>query len=131
MFVIAWYDKLGYPSLFWVLGDFHIAAFAVDICFWVFSIFGTVAAIEVWCRTHGPPKVSLLSVFGATAGIGFWCYHSTRTLAVDTYDGFIFWFWFYSQMTGGYLISFVFGVAVVGWVKLIGIAIERRNTSRH
>ncbi len=127
----AWYGHLGYPVTFWDQGGFHFATLIVDVCFWVFSLFGTVAAIEIWCRSyHGPPKVSLLSLFGATAGFGFLFYHSTAFLHLDG-RGSVFWFGMHIATTSGYLISIVFGVAVVGWIKLIGLAIERRKAAHH
>ena len=125
MYPFARYKQLGYPVTFWDQSDLHIVALAVDICFLIFALCGTVAAIEIWCRTHGPPKVSLLSVFGATAGFGFLFYHSTEFLDLND-NGFSYLLGIHIATTSGYLISVVVGVAVIGWIKLIDLAVKRR-----
>ncbi|MBP86901.1 MAG: hypothetical protein CMJ64_09315 [Planctomycetaceae bacterium] len=59
----------------------------IDVCFAMFLILGSVAAIELWCRAHGSPKVSLLSMFGVLSGLCFCFYRFDRDWNGDSiYD---------------------------------------------
>jgi hypothetical protein len=118
--------SVGFPKRYRGIGFFRTDALVFDILFWLFFVFGAGAAIEFWCRRHGPPKVSLLAYFGIMSGI---CLHVyVRVEYSWAYPGPA---WEVVQLElfaiSYHSAPFVFGVAVVGWVKLILLAFERRS----
>ena len=128
-------DRMGFPETFWDTGQLDVAMLVVDVCLGVFVLFGTVAAIEIWCRTHGAPKVSLLSLFGATAGIGYFFYNAFKGIQSSVTESHgelspdlvAYVFLNRIALLSVHLLLLAFGVAVVGWVKLIALAFKRRS----
>ena len=111
----------GFP---WSSLEFGKVAFPVNICLGAFVLFGTVAAIEIWCRAHGPPRVSLLSLFAVLSAFCFYLSAHVVPFLRDRRTAS----WWLAELVGvsRFLIIILFGVAVVGWVKLIGHAFKRR-----
>ncbi len=97
-------------------------ALLIDICFAVFLVLGSTAAIELWCRAHEPPKMSLLSLFAVLSAI---CLYFSTHMYV-TFDNRVSapYLWMYLSGITNDIAFVLFGVAVVGWGKMIGLAIK-------
>ena len=120
----SWWGWVGYPFPFgrpWSPSDLQawLPALFINVCFAMFSIVGSVTAVELWCRTHGV-KLSLLSAFGVMSGFCF-CFYSLVKYRV----GIEMALEFADYLCNFVLLPVAFGASVVGWVKLVTIAFTK------
>ena len=68
----------------------------------------------------------------AIAAISFYCYHTVVPLAEDVAQDATKWIDYYHVLydLAHVVISLAFGVAVVGWGKLIGLAFKPKPDSK-
>jgi len=129
---VDYWPRYGYPWLFWDDDHLNVGHLAFDFFVGIFLLAGTVAAIEIWCRNYGAPKVSLLAMFGATAAFAsHLTWHIGWSPSNELEISLRMALWMAAQDYCHVLITMTFGIAVVGWGKLIGLAIKRRKASRH
>jgi len=111
-----WFEIIGFP----LLSGQGFFALLVDVCFAVFLLCGVIATIEFRVRSIGLPNISLLSLFGAISAICFYCFVHNEGVRI------INWWLYELRDISTYAIVILFGVAVVGWGKLIGLNLKRK-----
>ncbi len=101
--------------------DGYFGVLPLDILFSGFVLVGTVAALEIWCRAHGPLRLTLPVLFGAVSAICL-CFSGS----IDSGYSFPIYLWLQLHEICHALLFITFGVAVFGWIKMIGQACQRR-----
>ncbi len=96
-----------------------------DTSFCLFVLSGAVATIEIWSIANPPPKMTLLSLLGTASAICLFCFMFLQPMPPIYTIGTLLWLRLHEVCHYAFII--VFGFAVVGWGKLIGLALKRRS----